>query len=65
MSKHRLKVGDYVCERGDDDRPEKKIGVIVYVMKRAGLVVAVFPPSRTGIAFHPADLVVVSKGRKK
>jgi hypothetical protein len=50
--KQRLKVGDCVREIGG-----KEIGTVVHIMRRAGLIVVNFPPSREGIAYHPDDLV--------
>jgi hypothetical protein len=52
----RLKVGDYVREVDG-----KAVGIIVYIMRDADLVVVNWPPSQQGIAFHPGDLVKVSK----
>jgi hypothetical protein len=50
----RLKVGDYVREVDG-----KAIGIVVYIMKDADVVVVNWPPSQQGIAFHPEDLVKV------
>ena len=35
----------------------KAVGIIVHIMRDADLIVVNWPPSRHGIAFHPADLV--------
>jgi hypothetical protein len=47
-----LKVGDYVREVDGN-----AVGIIVHIMRDADAVVVNWPPSRHGIAFHPADLV--------
>jgi len=52
----RLKRGDYVREVDGE-----AIGIIVHIMRDAGLVVVNWPPSRHGHAFHPEDLVKVSR----
>jgi hypothetical protein len=52
----RLKVGDHVREVDG-----KAVGIIVYIMRDAGLVVVNWPPSRQGIGFHPGDLVKVAR----
>jgi hypothetical protein len=49
-----LKVGDYVREVDS-----KAVGIIVHIMRDAGLVVVRWPPSQHGLAFHPDDLVKV------
>jgi hypothetical protein len=69
--KHRFRVGDIVRERNDPAKvpPGEKYrcGIVVHLMKDAGLVVVSFPPSQQGIAFHPGDLVMISRasGAKK
>jgi hypothetical protein len=57
--KRRLQVGDYVRKRGDGE----VIGIVVHIMKDAGLIVVNFPPSRQGVAFHPDDLSVIGAAR--
>jgi hypothetical protein len=47
-----FKVGDIVRERDGDAH-----GIVVHLMRCAGLVVVNFPPSRQGVAYHPDDLV--------
>jgi len=51
---HRLKVGDYVREVDGE-----AIGIVVYIMKDADVVVVNWPLSQQGIAYHPEDLVKV------
>jgi hypothetical protein len=50
----RFKIGDFVREVDDT-----AVGVVVHVMKDAGLIVVNFPPSKHGIAFHPDDLEII------
>jgi hypothetical protein len=52
-AKQRLKVGDCVKEIDSET-----VGVVVHIMREAGLVVVAYPPKwEEGIAYDPADLV--------
>jgi hypothetical protein len=47
----RLKVGDYVRELDGN-----AVGIVVHIMRDAGLAVVNWPPSQHGLAFHPLRL---------
>ena len=49
--KGALAVGDYVREVDGE-----AVGVVVHLMRDAGVVVVNWPPSKQGVAFHPDDL---------